>query len=243
MSPDETTPEMLENVGAWVLGALDESEVRAFRAELVRSDALQDEVDRLQPAADALLIGVEQHAAPPELGARLMATVRSEAQLRQAADGERAPEPAAAPARRERRGWLGLRPGFAAALAAVLIAVLVGGGILVTSGGDGGGPATTVQAKVSKPGGTGVVVIRKDGAELAISGVRDPGAGRTYEVWLMPKGSKVPERSVLFRTGDDGSASVHIPADLTKYDAVLVSEEPAGGSDAPTTQPFVSATV
>lgn len=230
----------VENVGAWLLGALDDDEARAFAAELERSEDLRAEVERLRTTSDALLMGAEQHLAPPDLGARVLATVREEAALRRAAEGRDAPAAVPARAPQRRWSWLRLHRGLAAGLAAAVIAVLVAGGVLVSGGSNGSVGTTTVHAQVATPGGSGVLVVDGSaGAQLAVSGVPDPGPGRTYEVWHMPKGSTTPQRSTLFITGADGSASVHIPGELRKGDKILVTNEPAGGSAQPTNTNFV----
>ena len=163
MTDDREIPQA-ENVGAWILGALDEDEARAFAAELERSQALRDEVERLQPVGDVLAMGADQMDPPPALRDRLMATVRSEAQLRRAAEGVPhpvAPVPAAPAARRARRSWLGLRPGLAVGLACAAAALVAVTAVLVTSGDEGSptpGPAPAVAFRITTPGASSVTV-------------------------------------------------------------------------------------
>jgi hypothetical protein len=46
---------------------------------------------------------------------------------------------------------------------------------------------------------------------------------------------------VLWSTRSDGSAEVAVPGSLDGVEAVLVTDEPLGGSDEPTVQPVISA--
>ncbi|MBA3944903.1 MAG: anti-sigma factor [Herpetosiphonaceae bacterium] len=62
---------------------------------------------------------------------------------------------------------------------------------------------------------------------------------KTYELWLL-QGQK-PVGSNLFHVDQHGSATlqVQVPTQLKDYQAAAISVEPAGGSTAPTTTPFL----
>lgn len=65
-------------------------------------------------------------------------------------------------------------------------------------------------------------------------------AGRAYQVWLLQDGK--PVSVSVFNTDADGHALVDdltLPATAQGATLVLVTEEPAGGSPLPTTQPFM----
>jgi anti-sigma-K factor RskA len=241
--PDEPRFPHADDVGAWVLGALDEPEAARFAAELERSDALRDEVARLQPVADVLAMGAVQLDAPPEIRDRLMATVAAEAQLRRAAEGETAPAPAPRRAAPRERRWFGLRAGWAAGLAGAAAVVIAVGAVAVFGGGADSSVKTATVPVQAPVGTSGVLVVKGDqGGDMALAGLKAAGAGRTYEAWIVPKGAKAPVRSTLFQT-KNGDVTVHLPHPLNSDDQVLVTNEPAGGSDSPTTKPFISATV
>jgi hypothetical protein len=77
-----------------------------------------------------------------------------------------------------------------------------------------------------------------DDATLEVSGMPAPPAGRVYQVWLKREGRDAPvPTSALWLPRSDGSASVAVPGSLEDVEAVLVTGEPAGGSDAPTQLP------
>jgi anti-sigma-K factor RskA len=87
-------------------------------------------------------------------------------------------------------------------------------------------------AKVFVNGSQGVLLVASNLAPLA--------AGRTYEMWVVPKAGG-PRPMGLFKPAADGSA-IHLRAgavDLNDAAAIALSVEPDGGSPAPTTTPFL----
>jgi len=241
-------------VGAYVLDALEPDEARGFEAHLAVCEACRHDVADLRSAADALPVSVPLVAPPPALKGRIMAIVHSEAELLEAA-GRRPDEPETvatgrdAPAAdrslaggRGRRsggrfpGWL-MRPGVALACALVLLA---GGGLagVVLSGGE---ESRSVQASTRAPGADVRLVIRDEGSTLVARDMPAPPSGRIYQVWIKRPGRDPEPTSVLWSTRDDGSAEVAVPGSLEGVEAVLVTDEPAGGSQAPTRDPVITA--
>ncbi len=70
---------------------------------------------------------------------------------------------------------------------------------------------------------------------LLASGLAPPPPGRTYELWYITAAPK-PVRAVTFTVDSDGSATITatIPPGLSPLAMAAVSDEPAGGTDAPT---------
>jgi anti-sigma-K factor RskA len=223
-------------VGAYLLGALEEDECRAFEAHLAECEICRHDVAELRVAADALPVSVPLVGPPPALKGRIMAVVESEAELL-AAGGRSADEPERAPrARRSLTAWL-LRPGVALACALALLAGGVAAGVLLSGGDD-----TRTVIAATHPAGSDVrLEIRDDRATLVASDMPAPPAGRVYQVWLARPGKDPEPTSVLWSTRRDGSAQVAVPGSLEGVDAVLVTDEPAGGSDAPTRMPVIAA--
>lgn len=92
------------------------------------------------------------------------------------------------------------------------------------------------------PRGT-VLVNPRNGVMLIASNLPALPAGRTYEMWLVPKQGG-PKPAGLFQSDARGSA-IHIapgPVD-PETAAVAISVEPSSGSPAPTTTPIVVAPV
>jgi anti-sigma-K factor RskA len=229
-----------ETAASYVLGALPEDELQSFVAHLEGCDECRRSVSQLQVAADALPLATLQLEPPPELKDRIMTVVRSEAELQRAA--EQRPAPAPAPRRRRWRGrFLGLAPLPAAVAASLVIAIAVGAGILA-SGGDN---SRTVQGQVliaSAPKARASLELSDDATKLTVSGMPAPPAGKVYQVWLKrPAQAPEPTRA-LFRVDARGDAHVEIQRGRLKgIEQVLVTAEPDGGSQAPTSDPVIAA--
>jgi len=225
-----------EDLAAYLLDALVEEERREFELHLRSCPACQAEERWLRGAVELLPSSVEQLEPSPALRERLMDTVRAEA----AAEGIEA-RPSVR--RRPRLGFV-LRPAAAFA-AAALIAVGVGAGYLIGDAGEGTTQAVaTIPASptAAAPGARGEIVKSRDAAVIRVSGLR-PRRGRVYELWLVRKGSRTPEPSSLFAVRRDGSGASGIPGGLEGVQEVMVSSEPEGGSEQPTTMPVLRATL
>ena len=223
-----------EDVGAYLLGALNELESSSFEAELEHNESLRKEVEHLRVAADALPASPIQMTPPPELKDRIMAVVHAEAQLLTAAQ----PEP-----RRRRRtlavlkpGWWSLRPGLALAMTLLILVIGAGSALL-------GESALTDEEKVTLAEvGSAKLIERASGhSTLTATDLAAPGPRRVYQVWLQHEGEDPTPTNALFSTSSDGTASVDVPGSLEDVEAVLVTSEPEGGSLSPTTEPVIIA--
>jgi anti-sigma-K factor RskA len=199
-----------DDVGAYLLGALNDQEREAFERHLRECDECRDEFVRLRPAAEALPGSVEQLAPPPGLKARLMAEV--DPRPRRAAPGR-----------------------LLAVAAAVVIALAVAFGVSQL-GGEG---TRTVTATVAKamPRAGGELDIRGDHATLRLHDMPDLGRTRVYQVWLQHGDRMVPART--FVVGPGGTGDVRLP-DVRKTDGVFVTREDRGGARVPSEDPIVS---
>jgi anti-sigma-K factor RskA len=228
-----------DEAAAWVLGALDNAEAAEFVRRMEASPEVRKEVAELQEAADALPFSVVPVGPPPELRDRIMAVVESEAELLHAT-GARPDRPY-----RPRTPWWRslLRPLPVAATACVLLLAGLAAGLLI----DGGGSesARTVAAQVTGEGtanATAQVEIDADHAELVVDGMRSPGAGHVYQVWYVRDGQSDPvPAGALFDVDSSGQGAAALPGGVDDVASVLVSVEPAGGSQKPTTQPVIAA--
>jgi hypothetical protein len=230
-----------DDAASYVLHAMSDGECETFQAHLGRCDACSAKVAELQFVGDALLSGVPQLTAPAPIRDRVMSIVRAESELLLAAGhGADRPEPAR---RRRRFSVLSLRPLPAAALASVALVLGIGGGALL-SGGDGRPAARTVAAKVDVAGASAQMRLSSDSAKLVVAGMPSPAEGRVYQVWLDRGGKRTPEPTdALFSVSREGRASVDVPGDLHGVKAVLVTDEPQGGSRIPTRAPVISASL
>jgi len=224
-----------DSLGAWMLGALPEDEAEGFRSHLDACAECRADAESLRVAVDALPASTPPTSPPPELKGRLMAVVEREASLLKAAgpDADRAKEP-----RRRRRfpglSGLTLRPALATALVLLLLAVGGGAALLGRTALDQ--DARTVVARVNPELKGSRASLEVDGDRARIVGAKlpPPPAGRVYQVWL-DRGGKAPEpTSALFSTRSDGTASVDVPGSIDGVRAVMVTDEPSGGSSTPT---------
>ena len=162
------------------------------------------------------------------------------------------PESRSARGRRARRRppWL-LAPRLAALVAGVALlaaGVAAGFGLARTADSTDRAPAParperTVAADVDHlraPGARADLVIpARDGVPvLDVRGLPEPRGERIYEVWLKRGGRVVP--GSLFDVSAGGSGAVGVPDGLDGVDVLRVTEEPAGGSRAPTGRPILS---
>jgi anti-sigma-K factor RskA len=231
-----------ENVGSYVLRALPDDEYERFLTHLDSCEECRRAVADLQVAADTLPLAADQIAPPSELKDRIMAVVNAEAELLVAA-GARADEPETTkPESWWKRRLLSLRPLPAIGLATAVLAVGVVVGVLLTGGGES---TRTVDAKVtlaSAPTAHASVKVSGDDGRLTVSNFPSAGNDRVYQVWLV-HGKNQPASAGLFRVPGDGSATFAIPESMKGVDQVLVSVEPGGGSDQPTTKPIAAASM
>jgi len=228
--------------GSYLLGALPEDEHEAYEAHLIACAECREEIDDLAPAAHALPASVAPVTPPPALKARIMAEVEREASLLAAA-GPEADRVSAPPARRRRRWSLALPRLAPIATAAALLIIGAGAGIGALQLGDDGTRTVVATVDTARAPEAGAE-LERDGrsATLVAYNLPAPPAGRVYQVWLKRSGQRAPEpTSVLFTPNGDGEATASVPGDLDAVDAVMVTDEPAGGSTRPTRTPLLVA--
>jgi anti-sigma-K factor RskA len=225
----------VDAAGAYVLGAMPAREREQFESHLATCTTCQADVDELRPAAEALPMASPPMLPPPALKDRIMAEVEREAALLAQA-GPAADRPAPAPAR-ERRFRLSLGWRIVPVAAAVIVVA-----VLAVSSITGG--TQTYTASVNASGATAHVKVEDDQATLVAANLPAPPGGKVYEVWLMPKGSKVPEpTSVLFKPRGDGSVEAKLPGSVADIGQVLVTDEPENGTATPTGDVLIAATL
>jgi anti-sigma-K factor RskA len=214
-----------DDAAAYVLGALEPSEVESFRRHLADCAACQKEVAEFEQITGALPEASLQLEVPKHLRRRVLTEVRATPKAQAA--GRTMPV-------RTVRSW---RPmvAWGGAFAAVVVAVIVA--VALSSGGSGGTrviQASTGSAELRIAGGRGDLIVHR---------LPQLPAGRIYEMWVQ-RGNKAPvPTGTLFGVTASGSAAVGVPGNLSGVSAVLVTQEPAGGTPAPTTEPVVVAPV
>ncbi len=209
-----------ENAAAYVLGALTPTEAEAFRRHITECAACREEVASFEQITAALPDAGDQSAVPRELRRRVMREVRATPK----SSGER-PRVRAASSWRPAMAWGG-------ALAAVIIAVIVA--VALSSGGS----STRTIAAVS---GNAELRITGSHGDLIVHRLPQLPAGRIYEMWVQRGNAAPTPTGTLFSTRSNGSANVGVPGNLGGVSAVLVTQEPAGGTLAPTSAPVIVA--
>ena len=227
--------EHAEGLGAYALGALPPLEAQVFERHLMGCTACQDELQRLNEAADALPRAVTPYQPPASLKESLMATVRADV-----ARAAPEPEPERAPSRSRRAWFPRLRPAIALAAAVAVGALAVYG--LSVDGDD----TRTVSAQVDQtrlPRASASLAIPDggDGALLRVEGLPDPGRERVYQVWVQ-RGEEVVPVSI-FSVDASGEGTAGVPGSMSGVDAVMVTRERRGGATAPTEEPVLSVEV
>lgn len=237
MSTREHEPDCPQHVDAapYVLGALEEHELQSFREHLAGCALCRLEVAELQSVVNEIAASAPALLAPPALLERVLETVRSQADVLNAAGHEAdRPPRRARQLQRRRFAFAGAGAALAAAVAVVL-AIVIGGSSTSEQVIPGQGAGVAREAQVS--------LHRRDGrAELLLSHMPQPGAGRIYEVWIV-RGKTPRPTDALFGISSSGTSAVDIPGKLNGVKQVLVTSEPLGGSPAPTREPVIAVTL
>lgn len=241
---DETSAADLHLLtGAYATGALTDAEHDAFVAHLGSCANCRDEVAEL--VATATLLGIAA-AEPPPAGfrERLMAEVAQTRQL--------PPVVTTLAAARARKGNSRFRRmTMSAAAAGVIVAVGMGAWGLSSDGSEGlsinavadvqtAPDAQTVNTATANGAVTAALTMSrsKGGMVFMAHGLKDAGNKRTYQVWLLGPGSAVTSMGTFDSDGKTNYTQLfNGPGDAT---ALAVTEEPAGGSERPTTKPVLA---
>jgi len=239
-----------EQLPAYLLGALSPGEKADLEHHLGGCSECQAELNWLEPAKDRLVDEVDQIEPSPRLKSRVMAAVAADLAENPVPESAEAGEPAIAPptptAKRERRAWLDfgqlLRPAVLGAMAAMLFAGVVVG-YAVNGGGDsssGGEPvvAQTLTSHSNVGNADAVMVMSGNSGTLKVAHLPKLKDGEVYQAWIQ-KGQSVTPTDSLFTPRRDGTATTSIP-DLSDVNTVMVSAEPKGGSEQPTTAPIIT---
>jgi len=230
-----------DDVGAYLLGALEPAEQSAFERHMASCHECRAEADRLRAAADALPRSVEPFEPPPSLKRALMEAVREDA-------------PQRSPGQRpllERLGLgrllTGMRPELAWVSAAFVLVVGIALGVAITqlTGGSDGQRVVAAQVDPSRvQHATATLTVpdgKNGGSQLRVAGMPRPKPGQVYEIWLK-RGNQV-QPGPLFNVDSQGNGVGAIPDNLDGVSTVLVTRERTGGAQTPSEPPIISARV
>ena len=214
---------------AYALDALDAEDARRYEAHLARCERCQRELTELSESAGALAYASESPLPSAELRTRIL-------------DQAKAERPNVVPLRPR---WL--RPVIAAAAVAACAAIGLGlWAFSLSAKLDRREQALANQQRVAqilaRPGShkisfsRGTLVVGPDGeGALVLNKLAEPGSGRTYEAWVADGGA--PQPAGLF----SGGTTIAVPLEqpVRNGATVMVTEEKAGGTEAPSRAPFL----
>jgi anti-sigma-K factor RskA len=235
-----------EDLAAYMLGALGPEEATALERHAEDCERCRTEMRWLTPAVQAISESPERVEPPRELRARVMGEVRADAGERAAAAAGSRDADEAGPLQRA-SGWLrnlgsgpmGLRPVAGVATAVLVVAAVAGYALGGGIGGDsdsGGGTNTVISGQ--PPGITAEMVDEGDGGTLRLENVKQLPSDRVLQAWVQRDG-EVESVRALFVPDRAGRASTELP-EMSGVEAVMVTAEPQGGSEAPTSKPIVT---
>jgi anti-sigma-K factor RskA len=212
----------------YALDALDESERAEYEAHLATCEQCRDELARMQDTVGALAYAVHSPAPPPELRDRIVGQARAER-------GNVVPL--------RPRGRLTYALGAVAAAAAV-VALAVG--LWASSLSNDLDEQRSVVSILADPqarqvpmqGGEGRIVVTDSGDAALVTAVPGAPTGKTYEVWVFE--GDTPKPAGTF-DGDKAHDVVRLTRPVPPGAKVAVTVEAAGGVDAPTSPPVMSA--
>lgn len=227
-----------EDLAAYMLGALEPGEAADFERHLEGCERCRNEVRWFEPAVNMLPEAVERQEPPPRLREALMAEVRADARA------------AGVEADREGGsvlGWIrgnfsprGLR--LASGFAALALAVAAVAGYEIGKGGSGSeGNGNAVTLSTQEHGITAKMVSEGEGGTLHLANVHQLPPDKVLEAWVRREGT-VEAVPALMVPDRKGQAETTI-ANMKGVDTVMVTEEPQGGSEEPTSPAIVTMTV
>jgi len=231
-----------EEVAAYMLGALDPGDAAEFERHAEGCERCRSEMRWLSTAVEVLPEAVERHEPPPALRQRLMAEVDADARAGGAANE------LAEPGLLQRAGGriTGLGSGSGdwrrlAWLGALLLVVVALGGYEIGTNGNGSGGTTSTFISGHTPGVTAEVVREGDSGEIHLASVSSLPPNRVLEAWVRRDGEVEPVKA-LFVPDGEGNATTPL-GDMHGVDLVMVTTEPEGGSQAPTSDPIAEVPV
>ncbi len=225
-----------ELIAGYALDALEPADRARAKELLERSEEAREELRTLTETTAAMATAVSGPAPPPELRERILQSARDDRQT-------------VVPLESRRRPRLVPVLGVAAAVAAVVAVALGIWGFSVSSDLDESraalAQARAAAAVLASPDartvgleqGNGSLVVSGSEAVLVLNDMEGAPQGKTWEVWVLD--GETPVRAGLF-AGGQARDVVPVEEGVGPGAKVLVTLEPSGGVDAPTTSPVVT---
>jgi anti-sigma-K factor RskA len=219
-----------ELTAAYALDALDDDETRAYEEHLAGCEICQNNLAALSGTMVQLAFAAPPVDPPPELRERILEAARAERQNPVRAEHENVIP------LRPRRTWS--RPSArttVAAVVAIAACLVIGLGVWNVSLSNQLDNARRLSAVPLQGASGSVVVGAGDKGVLVVSNLEQAPAGKTYEAWVIEGGAAAPAGTF----GGGGTIAVKLEHPVRSGSVVAVTVERAGGSEQPTTQPFI----
>lgn len=251
----------VDQVGAYVLDALDPEERAAFENHLRGCSMCQAEVAELRQVVDVLPLAADVAEPPSALRGRIMDAVRDDIgdrpDLVPLQPRPEAPAPVSLAAHRTRRGF-GM--GLLAVAAAIIVAALGVWNIQLQQSVNDKQKTVAIandvlQAELDHPvvavmpgrgaarGASAKVIEPRHGSSvyMVVNGLPTSPANRVYQLWVMNGGSHpIPVSAGVFTSSGRGVQYLKMPRPREGYRVTALTVEPGpSGSKSPTTQPIM----
>ena len=231
-------PHVIDLIPAYALGALEPAEVDTVERHLEDCLTCEAEARLVGRIREELLlepVALRPQGAPPAVRERLLAQVRAlqTARAEQPAQAGPGEPPAAAerpthpsnPVARWLRAVFGQRADDDVTERELRDLMLDPDCIVIQVAGTADAPGASARL-VASP--------QRESAVLLASGLRTPGAGHAYQVWLLRDGQPTPNALFAVDRRGRGASVVQVRGALRAWDTVAVTPEPASGSLSPT---------
>jgi anti-sigma-K factor RskA len=228
-----------EDLAAYMLGALEPGEAADFERHLEGCERCRNEMRWFEPAVNSLPESVERQEPPPQLRAALMAEVRANTGVAEAGTEAEAGGGSLLRWIRDSFDHRSLR--LAAGLASLALAIAVAAGYEIGKGGSDGDNGGRTVLSTSEHGIEVKMVREGDGGTLHLAHLHQLPPDKVLEAWVRREGT-VEAVPALLVPDRKGQAETTI-ASMKGVDTVMVTEEPQGGSEEPTSPALVTMTV
>ena len=221
--------EMLENIPAYALGALDADEAARLADHIASCAECQAELLQYQETADQLGLAAADRVPLAQVKQDLFAQILTETHAEPAKEKESAGW----------RGWFSQRPTLGLVSVGLVLLLALGNLLLWNQvRNQSATPFRILRLSSTEvmPDAVGVLILSADGqyGTLVTNDLSPLSKEQQYQLWLIKDGARTS--GGVFSVSDSGYAAMRVYSnqDLAKYDGFGITIEPYGGSPGPT---------